>query len=547
MKALYPSLDIDFTTDKVCEMFLHSNINIQGVDFEEVGLYLALNKTEAEIENLGMKDYCPTRKNKRGSKPTLTGCGSKVEKKDRFKCWDKPKEQVTDDNKDLQKKMITEALRIIIKFIMSNHVYQFDNKIHKQEKGGAIGVELTGELAQIFMIWWTKRFHEKTTAENVQIHLYKRYVDDINLMTNVPNGVTGNTMDEKEKDTAQLMKRIGDTIHTSIVLETDCPSNYPDKKLPILDLKVWLEESKGKNKIMHEFYQKDVSSVATINARSTLPWKTKRTILVQDTLSILKNCHKNLPWEEIAKHLTRMSMRLQYSGYDQKFRHDVISTALAAYKKIRERDDEGESPMYRPRNWRKDERRKSKALKKKNWYKRGGYESVIFVPCTPQSELMRKMREKVDESGIRIKLVEKAGTTLGDVLRTSDPRKIKKCSRNDCPVCTTGGKGDCRAKNVTYQLTCECGDLYIGTTTRSAYVRGNEHMRDLRSQNKDSDFWDHCSEKHERTSKKFKMDVIETFKYDATLRQITEAVRIERAEKDKLINRKKEYRPTNSS
>ena len=61
--------------------------------------------------------------------------------------------------------MITEALRIIIKFIMKNHIYQFDNKIHKQEEGGAIGVELTGELAQIFMIWWTKQFQNKVTEE----------------------------------------------------------------------------------------------------------------------------------------------------------------------------------------------------------------------------------------------------------------------------------------------------------------------------------------------------------------------------------------------
>ena len=432
---------------------------------------------------------------------------------------------------------------------MKNHIYQFDNKIHKQEEGGAIGVELTGELAQIFMIWWTKQFQDKTTEEKVQIHLYKRYVDDINLMTNIPNEVNirGGTPEEKEKGTAELVKRIGDMIHKSIVLETDCPSNHPDKKLPILDLKVWLQESNGRNKIMHEFYQKDVSSVATINARSTLPWKTKRTILVQDTLRILKNCHRNLPWEETAKHLTRMSMRLQYSGYDKKFRHDVISTALAAYKKIKENDENGETPMYRPRGWRRDERRKSKETKKKNWYKRGGYESVIFVPSTQNSELMKRMKEKVDDSGLKIKLIEKAGRTLGEILRTSDPRQERGCKRSDCPVCTTDGKGNCKAMNATYQITCECGDLYIGTTTRSAYIRGNEHVRDLKSKNEDSDFWQHCKDKHNETIKNFKMDVLETFKGDATLRQISEAVRIERTEKNMLINRKREYRPTSSN
>ena len=263
VKALYPSLDIDFTTDIVCEMFQNSGISIQGADYEELGLYLRLNKTEQEIEQLGLKDYCPTRKSTRGPKPTITGCGSKLEKEDRFHCWNPPEKKVEEEDTVLQKKMITEALRIVIKFIMKNHTYQFDNKIRKQEKGGAIGVELTGELAQIFMIWWTKQFQRKTDQEGVRIHLYKRYVDDMNLMTSIPNDIDirGGTNEEKEKETVEWMKNAGNTIHESIVLETDCPSNHQDRKLPILDLKVWLQETNGRQKIMHEFYQKEVSSV----------------------------------------------------------------------------------------------------------------------------------------------------------------------------------------------------------------------------------------------------------------------------------------------
>ena len=35
VKALYPSLDIDFTVDKVSEVFFESDISIQGIDFAE--------------------------------------------------------------------------------------------------------------------------------------------------------------------------------------------------------------------------------------------------------------------------------------------------------------------------------------------------------------------------------------------------------------------------------------------------------------------------------------------------------------------------------
>ena len=38
--ALYPSLDIEFTIDRVCEVFFESNVSVRGTDDLELGLYL---------------------------------------------------------------------------------------------------------------------------------------------------------------------------------------------------------------------------------------------------------------------------------------------------------------------------------------------------------------------------------------------------------------------------------------------------------------------------------------------------------------------------
>ena len=43
VKALYPSLEINFTIDKVCDMVVGSDIQYEGIDYLEVGLYLSLN------------------------------------------------------------------------------------------------------------------------------------------------------------------------------------------------------------------------------------------------------------------------------------------------------------------------------------------------------------------------------------------------------------------------------------------------------------------------------------------------------------------------
>ena len=69
-------------------------------------------------------------------------------------------------------------------------------------------------------------------------------------------------------------------------------------------------------------------------------------------------------------------------------------------------------------------------------------------------------------------------------------------------------------------------------------------MKDLQAKNEESDFWRHCRCKHGGEIKNLKMDIIETFKGDALLRQVSEAVRIERADQERLINRRREYLPT---
>ena len=44
--------------------------------------------------------------------------------------------------------MLAEALSIRVKFIMSNHLYVFNQELRKQLKGGSIGLALTGDVAQ---------------------------------------------------------------------------------------------------------------------------------------------------------------------------------------------------------------------------------------------------------------------------------------------------------------------------------------------------------------------------------------------------------------
>ena len=178
VKALYPSLDITFTIDVVCEFFETSEVVIHGIDYDEVGLYISLNRTIDQIRNLGLEEVCPTRIGKRGTRPTITASGTAYDKEDRFSPWTRP---VSVPDQRQQRIMFKEALRIGLEAVMNNHVYRFANCIRHQQKGGPIGLELTGNISQVFMIWWDRTLKLRLNSLGIMAYMYKRYVDDINL------------------------------------------------------------------------------------------------------------------------------------------------------------------------------------------------------------------------------------------------------------------------------------------------------------------------------------------------------------------------------
>ena len=429
-----------------------------------------------------------------------------------------------------------------------------------QSKGGPIGMELTGVLANVFMVWWDRTFKKKMDDLGLVNELYERYVDDINigveateLGSRFDDGTMNVNQDTKEEDkdieederTMKVLKQIGDNIHPSIQLEIDYPSNNEDGKLKILDLKVWIEKIEGKRMIVYEHYNKEVSTKAVINAKSAMSNNNKRTILSQELLRIMTHCSRNLPDEIRIKHINEMMRRIQYSGYNKESRYDIVNSALKAYENLLQKEKDGERPLHRPKDWNTEQRDKEKKHKMKNWYKLGGAESVIFVPQTHNSELKKRYDRRIKETKLKIKVIEKPGRSLKSILQKSDPFKEKNCNKNDCFVCKTAGKGDCSKCNINYDILCQkhCKkkDIYRGETSYNGYKRGKEHQELLKNRSKDSILWKHCLEQHDGEMQHFRMNITGNYGNDAMLRQITEGVKIENTDVERLMNERREW------
>ena len=139
--------------------------------------------------------------------------------------------------------------------------------------------------------------------------------------------------------------------------------------------------------------------------------------------------------------------------------------------------------------------------------------------------------------GDRIKIVEKTGTKLKDVLTSNNPWAKEPCGRIDCLVCTRGdvkGRGGCKIRNVTYVTRClACsgrGDdsKYYGESSRTAYERGCEHAKDYQEESEESHMFKHqvLDYPEEETKSLFEMRIARQHK-SAFERQVHEAVLIE--------------------
>ena len=105
------------------------------------------------------------------------------------------------------------------------------------------------------------------------------------------------------------------------------------------------------------------------------------------------------------------------------------------------------------------------------------------MPSTPENQLKRAYQKEIAKSGLRIKVIEKTGTTLKSKLQVSNPFKPRHCDREGCFVCSSGGTGNCNAESITYEVEClgDCTvkDLYKGESAHNAFTRGKNTCQTL--------------------------------------------------------------------
>ena len=186
-------------------------------------------------------------------------------------------------------------------------------------------------------------------------------------------------------------------------------------------------------------------------------------------------------------------------------------------------------------------------------------EGVLFMPHTPEGLLARMIQKEEDSFSTlhrcaRVKVVERGGTCLHDILGRKDPWARSNCGKPDCMVCCSKSrpKGaedaptDCRKESVCYRICCDrCKSVkveahYYGESARTSYLRGREHLRGQVCQLEENPLWKHDQVHHSGVQGSYSMAVIRSHRTPLS-RQIQEATEIEFSQAQIIMNSRSEY------
>ena len=161
VEGMYPALRHEEVTKTCREEFLRSNITIEEVDIDALGIYLAIlyQDRRGELVNLGLDDVVQKRRHPRARKILIT-TEEILEPGERTVSKFLP--PVRQPTREEEKLMMALALEEGILAVFKQHYYSFDNgEVRIQKDGGPIGLKISGAVGKVVMMAWVQQYKTK--------------------------------------------------------------------------------------------------------------------------------------------------------------------------------------------------------------------------------------------------------------------------------------------------------------------------------------------------------------------------------------------------
>ena len=180
----------------------------------------------------------------------------------------------------------------------------------------------------------------------------------------------------------------------------------------------------------------------------------------------------------------------------------------------------------------------------------------MFVPATENSALAKLLRRHEEQNLqgrlSRIKIVEKSGRTVKQIVSSNYPRRTERCEDQDCFPCSTSKKRptfSCRIPGAGYRIFCTICEqqgapaIYCGETGQNLYTRGGQHRSEFNQKLSTNGLVIHNNRYHQEAPTVFNFRMEGTALFNSPIdRQIDESLRIKYSDADIIMNSGSEWR-----
>ena len=260
---------------------------------------------------------------------------------------------------------------------------------------------------------------EKQAICSLQIGLYKRYVDDICILT-------------VNKEEADKILTHMNSVNEHIRFEIEHPDS--SNSLSLLDFTLTVNPTSKAHTF--NFFKKKAKKDLFVNYTSALSTRNKINY-IQNEIDRIKNKCSNE--ETIQANIQNFAQILHKNDYPPDFVKQHCTHKNTKKKRRKEPADDGE-PMY-------------------------------FEFPFVSDAVDAKVKRIFHKNGLNVRLYRKS-TTIRQKLKKT---KMQKCTKKDCPI---NNPVLCHKKMCVYSITCDgCKNQYVGSTIRHLHTRADEHSK----------------------------------------------------------------------
>ena len=288
-----------------------------------------------------------------------------------------------DIDKETKDKLVATMVHLAMVVVMKTSCYSFGGKVYLQTSGSGIGQRVSACAAKIIMAIWDKELALSQRSWGIHINFFMRYIDDLRLcMFPIKKGwywcdgcweFRKDATDDRspERRTKEECQKVFNSILSFLKFTTEGEEDFNNKYLPTLDFQTRVDAS---GLIVYKFFEKPMASNLCIQNGTALAKQTVFSALRQDLCRRLLNTSRLEDDEIFVDVAERYIQRLVNSGHRFSFIKSIMLQGLTRYKYMVERDalptdDPKYQPLYRSREYKREERMILKRIEKTTWYK----------------------------------------------------------------------------------------------------------------------------------------------------------------------------------